>query len=101
MSGVSNERIVLQLLHVDQSDAVEVTLWGNKGVDLRHDGLNLDTFKARLQGAEGVTFGNRPVPSRKKKKFVQTTLQPPRHLGRECGHRPEHSKSVTGGPHAA
>ena len=33
------------------------TRWGNKDVDLRHDGLDLDTFKTRLQGAEGVTFG--------------------------------------------
>ena len=42
VSGVCNERIVLQLLLVVQSDDVEVR-------------RRLDTFKVRLQGAEGVT----------------------------------------------
>ena len=40
---------------------LEVTRQRNKDVDLRHDDLNdyhMGTFHARLQGAEGVTFGN-------------------------------------------
>ena len=40
------------------------TRWGNKDVDLRHDGLDLDTFKTRLQGAEGVTFGEQNTTTR-------------------------------------
>ena len=42
MSGVSNERVVLQLLHVVES---MILVEETKDVDLGHDGLDLDTNK--------------------------------------------------------
>ena len=38
--GVSSKRVALQPLHVDQSDAVEVTRRRNQDADLRQDGVN-------------------------------------------------------------
>ena len=53
--------LYFDFFRVVQSDD---TRWENKDVDLRHDGLDLDTFKARLQGAEGVTFGKQNTTTR-------------------------------------
>ena len=39
VSGVSSKRVVLQTIHVDQSNAVEVTRRRNQDANLRHDSL--------------------------------------------------------------
>ena len=52
MSGVPSKRFVLQSLHVDQSDAVEVTRRRHQGVDLGHTRCQWLPLPARLQGAE-------------------------------------------------
>ena len=67
VSGVSHERAVLRHLRVVQSADVEVTRRGSEDVSPRNgglDGCHLDTFKARLPGAEGVTFANEHTSTR-------------------------------------
>ena len=69
VSSVSDERIVLQLFHVVQSDDTRL---GSKDVDLRHDGLELDTFIACLHGAEGTTLGKQHTSTSSMERHADT-----------------------------
>ena len=65
VSGVSSKRVVLQTLHVDQSDDVKVTRSRDQDADLRHDGVNGHSLHARAQkGSHSAINARKPEPRR-------------------------------------
>ena len=59
--------LFFNFFHVVRSDD---TRWENKDVDLKHDGLDLDTLIARLQDAEGVILGKQHTSTRTTEKHT-------------------------------
>merc|ERR1712025_1191448 len=67
VANVSNNGVVLHLLHVFQSDDVEVASGRGEDVNLANNLLhshNLEAFHARLQGADGVALSNQHARTR-------------------------------------
>merc|ERR1719272_2457530 len=61
VANVSHDGVVFHLLHVLQSDDLEVTRGGREDVDFadhRLQGDHLEAFHARLQGADRIDFCN-------------------------------------------
>ena len=70
--GVSNERIVLQLLHVDQSDDAEVTRWGNKDTLLNKRSCTGTWIEHNVMGQ--LKTNNRPEAARSHRGHTEKTL---------------------------
>merc|ERR1711972_1079600 len=61
MANVADDGIVLHLLHVLQSDDLEIACGGREDVDLSHHGLqrdNLETLHARLERTNRVNLSD-------------------------------------------
>ena len=72
VSSVTGKRVVLQPLHVDRSDDVEVTRRRNQDVDLKQDSFNghyLHVCKAQ-KGSYSANNIRVPEPQRAKEKSL-------------------------------